>query len=277
MSNVLMCQVAYSKTPYMTKEACVNIYSIEELCYFIYNNVYLLDNSFVSDELISWIKDCVQLPKVAGAIEGIKDRANALANLIRILNNEIGYYSEDEWTALLEDVENNSKMSVDMRRKVRADGLLRNGRYAKALEEYESILDDMREHDSSLIAGIYHNLGVCAAQMFLFKNAAEYFSKAYDNYANTDSYQSMLCAMKMSMTTPEYLSFLAEHKESYEDSLEVERRMEILKLSWGEQPAHKYIKELEQKKIEGGSYYESVDRFVEDVKDRYRGYVNGSW
>ena len=145
------------------------------------------------------------------------------------------------------------------------------------MEEYESILCDMTDKDESLIAGIYHNLGVCAAKMFLFERAAHFFEKAYENYANTESYQEMLLALKMAMEPTEYLNYLSEHKESYEDSLEVERKIEILRLSWGEQPAYKYFREIEQLKEEGGSYYESLDRITDDVKSSYRGYVNGTW
>ncbi len=277
MSNVLLCSGKLATNPYFVKEACMHLYSIEELCYYVFNNAFLLDDSFVNEKLVKWITEELELERLGAVVRSVMDSDAPLANLARALNNDIGYYSEEEWSGLIEDIESNSRMSLDVRKKVRADGLLKAGRYGKALEEYENILCDMTDPDVKLVAGIYHNLGVCAAKMFLFDRAACYFEKAYENYANTESYREMLWALKLALESTEYLEFLSEHKESYEDSLEVERQMEVLRLSWGEQPAHKYFRELEQLKAEGGSYYDSLDRLTDDVKSNYRGYVNGTW
>ena len=164
--------------PYFVKEACMHLYSIEELCYYVYNNAFLLDDNFVNEKLIEFIKTELNLEKLADQIEEIAGKKGALSNLTRILNNEVGYYSENEWSTLIEDIENNSKMSLDVRKKVRADGLLNAGRFGKAMEEYENILCDLTDNDEQLIAGLYHNLGVCAAKMFLFEKAAGFFQKA---------------------------------------------------------------------------------------------------
>jgi len=277
MSNVILCIGRYATEPYFVKEACMHLYSIEELCYYVFNNVYLLDDGFVNDGLIKWISEELELDNISRLLSEIVGKTDALGNLVRILNNEVGYYQEEQWKGLLDDIESNSRLSLDMRKKIRADGLLNAGRYGKALEEYENILCDLTDNDEKLIAGIYHNLGVCAAKMFIFEKAAEYFKKAYECYANTESYREMLFALKLAYEPTEYLNYLSEHKESYEDSLEVERKMEILRLSWGEQPAYKYFREIEQQKNEGGAYYDSLDRLTEDVKQNYRGYVNGTW
>lgn len=277
MSNVILCQGTYATTPYFITEACVHIYSIEELCFYIYNNAFLLDDTFVSEKLADWIEHELNLEKVATTIRTVIDKPRALENLARIMNNEIGYYSEDEWSTLIGDIANNSRVSLDARRKVRADGLLNSGRYVKAMEEYEGILCNITDNDERLVAGIYHNLGVCSAKLFLFDKAAVYFEKAYDSYANTESYQEMLWALKLSLQPSKYLDYLSEHKESYEDSLEVERKMEILRMTWGETPAHKYLKELNMLKSEGGSYYDGLESLTDEVKEQYRSSVNGVW
>lgn len=277
MSNVMLCLGTYATTPYFVSESCIHLFSIEELCFYIYNNAFLLDDSFVNEKLADWIENELSLKTVADTVRSICDKNGALGNLVRVLNNEIGYYSEDEWTALLEDIANNSRMSLDNRKKIRADGLLSSGRYIKAMEEYEGILLGLTDNDEQLLAGVYHNLGVCAAKLFLFDKAAVFFQKAYESYANTESYQEMLWALKLSMSPTTYLDYLADHKESYEDSLEVERSLEILRMSWGEQPSHKYLKELGMLKSDGGPYYDGIERLTDEVKEQYRSSVNGTW
>lgn len=277
MSNVLLCQGALAKNPYYVKEACLYLYSVEELCYFVYHYAYILDDSFVSEKLITWIDEELELEKLSNKVSSVCGRKGALGNLVRVLNNEIGYYSEDEWVSLLEDIDSNSKMSLSQRRKIRADGLLKSEKYAQALEEYENLLYEGDIDEPSFVAKIYHNLGVCAAKLFMFEKAADFLEKAYEIYPNTESYVEMLSARKMYMSNVEYVNYVGDIKDNVDDSLEVERQFEILKLSWGEQPAYKYFRELAKQKDEGGSYYASIDKLAQEVKDKYRGYINGAW
>ena len=107
MSNVLLCMGELAVNPYFVKEACMHLYSIEELCYYVYNNAFLLDDNFVNEKLIEFIKTELNLEKLADQIEEIAGKKGALSNLARILNNEVGYYSENEWSTLIEDIENN--------------------------------------------------------------------------------------------------------------------------------------------------------------------------
>lgn len=277
MSNVILCQGALAKNPYYVKEACIYLYSIEELCYFVYHYAYVLDDSFVTDKLTEWIGQELELENVAMKVASIRVKKGALGNLVRVLNNEIGYFSEDEWVSLLEDIDSNSRMSLSQRRKIRADGLLKSEKFAQALEEYENLLYEGDIDDPSFIAKVYHNLGVCAAKLFMFEMAADFLEKAYETYPNTESYIEMLSARKLYMKNTEYIDYVGDKKNNVDDSLEVERKFEILKLSWGEQPAYKYFRELAKQKDEGGSYYSSIDTLVDEVKEKYRGFINGAW
>ena len=47
MSNVIVCEGTLAKTPYFVSEDGINLYSIEELCYYLMTNAYLLDDSVV--------------------------------------------------------------------------------------------------------------------------------------------------------------------------------------------------------------------------------------
>ena len=56
MNNVCLCVGNYAKTPYYVKISDISLYSIEELCYYFMDKVYLLDDSIVSAELVRWVK-----------------------------------------------------------------------------------------------------------------------------------------------------------------------------------------------------------------------------
>lgn len=270
MSNVILCQGAYAKTPYYAADDCRNLYSIEELCYYLYHNAYLLDDSFVTSELSVWIAEELELPELGKEVNKLVGRAEALAKLVATLSNNIGYYEEEEWLELLQDIGRNNKLTIEERRKIRADGFLDEGKYALAMDEYAVIIRETSVSQVKLRAKVYHNMGVAAARLFMFELAADYFGKAYENFANTESYVSMLCAMKMYMSQAEYLDYLSKHQESYEDSLEVERKCEFLKLDWSRQPARMFFSEILELKKEGKAYYDGIISMAEEVKDEYR-------
>ncbi len=269
-SNVLLCQGRYAKTPYFASDDCKNIYCIEELCYYLYHNAYLLDDGFVKKDLAEWIDSELGLSELANDIAKVCSRHDALLRLIEILQSRIGFYSDEEWAGLIDDVGSNNELNTSERRKVRADGFLKERHYGLAMDEYDVILKQTDIREVKLRAGVYHNLGVCAAGLMMFERAAGYFERAYDTYPNAESYVDMLAAMKLYMSSDEYLAYLSDHKETYEDSLEVERRFERADSGWDMSAAGLYLKELETRKRQGKAYYDEIDSLTEEVKEQYR-------
>ena len=270
MDNVILCCGRYAKNPYFLKEECQNLYSIEELCYYLYNNAYLHDDTFICDNLIQWIHDELGLGELAERLLLIKGKPDALVKTVFTLMEDIGYYGQDEWNEMLGILKEQNHLTVQEKRKARADNFLHNNKYTMAADEYEILLKETDESQIKLRAKIYHNMGICAVNQFLFERASKYFKEAYDTYANTESYVQYLTSLKMNMTPQEYLNFLSKHPESYEDSLEVERRIESLKQQWKIQPVLKHFKELSDLKDKGNPYYTGIDEMTENVKEEYR-------
>ncbi len=273
MSNLILCQGEYSKTPYYLSGDCRNIYCIEELCYYLYHNAYLLDDDFVTYELADWISESLNLKELGREINKICRKNDALAKLVTILSERVGFYSTDEWNALIREIEQNGGLSTSERRKLRADGFLKAGKFGLALDEYDQMIRDNDAGDDRFRAKVYHNLGVCQAKLFMFQRAAESFEMAYKIFANTESYVSMLCAMKMYMSSSDYLSYLSSHKETYEDSLEVEQRFSTVKDGFGSGPVSRYIAEIGKNKSQGTDYYDGIETLTEEVKEEYRNQV----
>ena len=64
MSGLILC-TKKSDVPYRIKESDINIYSIEELAYYLYNNAYFTDNDFFSEDLIQYIEEKLGLKHIA--------------------------------------------------------------------------------------------------------------------------------------------------------------------------------------------------------------------
>ena len=48
MGSYILCQVKRASMPYYIENISTNIYSIEELCYYFYHNIYLLDETILT-------------------------------------------------------------------------------------------------------------------------------------------------------------------------------------------------------------------------------------
>ena len=55
MNDITLCTM-HTEKPYYIKEINKNIYSIEELSYYLFNYLYLIDDQFFSEGLIDYIE-----------------------------------------------------------------------------------------------------------------------------------------------------------------------------------------------------------------------------
>ncbi len=55
MGELILCRMPIAGSPYYIEEKGINIYSLEELSYYIANSTYLLTPAFMNRQLISWI------------------------------------------------------------------------------------------------------------------------------------------------------------------------------------------------------------------------------
>ena len=53
MSAMILCRGKVADNPLYIMQSGIRLYTEEELCYYIYNNIYILTNDFINDELIT--------------------------------------------------------------------------------------------------------------------------------------------------------------------------------------------------------------------------------
>ena len=97
MSGYILCQVKQAKLPYYIENISTNIYSIEELCFYFYHNIYLLDSTILNEELCFWIRDQLGLKKLAENLyKHLDDDEMKVGDFILPVFREISYLSLEE-------------------------------------------------------------------------------------------------------------------------------------------------------------------------------------
>ena len=68
--SVIYCGKS-NTVPYYIKEADLNVYSIQELAYFVYNYPMLISNNFVNKNLILYIYSELKMPELSTELNNL--------------------------------------------------------------------------------------------------------------------------------------------------------------------------------------------------------------
>ena len=65
MGAVMICKREPAETPYYIESMGIRIYSMEELAYFLYENIYLVDKRMLGERLWEWLRTEMHNPELA--------------------------------------------------------------------------------------------------------------------------------------------------------------------------------------------------------------------
>lgn len=276
MGRILLCTGKYAKNPYRFESVCVNIYCVEELCYLFAGNPFMIDQSVMDKELAQWLdKEC-----------GLTDLSHQLLNLlgkgcqpgifVSTIMSYVNYCTAQEIKKIDEVLQSNVGLNDFERQKKQADFLLKNNRYMLAIEEYDSLCRRLPDTESSLKPAVFHNMGVAYAGLFMFEMAAKYFKRAYDMTKDEESGIEFLTARRLHLKEDAYITFVGEHGEYYNLSMQVEKRLQAAKEEFEASQENRMLTALKIYKDEGNaaSYYEEIDKIITKKKDEYRELVS---
>lgn len=77
--RVSVCVGSYAKMPYRIPGLGTDVYSMEELCYCLKENAFLLDLSLMEDGLLDWVEKECGLRELAKALHPLVHRQGSSA------------------------------------------------------------------------------------------------------------------------------------------------------------------------------------------------------
>lgn len=272
MSGLLLCGKR-TTNPYYIKEAGINIYSIEELCYYLYNNTYMVGQEFFCDELIKFVSDELELPSLGQRLRQKIDYKDTLDTMVMEVLTSVAYYSHDECKGIEETIKAFGSKSKPERMKAMADMLLDRMKYVSAAKAYKEILNNRDEvYETGFVANIWNNLGVVYAKQFLFEDSVNCFKMACDIDRKEEYFDNMVCSAIFSRNDSVLADLTAQYQigegmlEQYMKAIESNRKMMV---------REKDFMELKDKlkydgRVELAVYNEDIRRVLERWKEEYR-------
>lgn len=181
MSGLILCSKK-SDTPYRIADADINIYSIEEFAYYLYNNAYFVDDNFFNEDLVKYIEMELNLPKIAQKLKYAMGQKQSFAELVMLIINSSMYYDEAAEKKFEKELRVIGSKGMLERMKARADMLMENGKLGSAKKTLTNILADnmYKKPGPEFYSEVYVSLGKIDCRMFYFEEGIENYKTAYE-------------------------------------------------------------------------------------------------
>ena len=255
-----LCQIKQAKKPYYIESISTNIYSIEELCFYLYENVYLIDQTIVNEALCDWIRDELGLKKLYRQLYEQLEKQQGVVYFIVPIFREAGYLSVKKLREVQEKLGKLEVQPEDSRQKLKGDYLVKSGMYSSAMHEYYQILDRKGpgKLGSQFYAEIWNNLGCAYAHMFRFKEAADCYLTAWRQTRTKELLRKYVSALPLYLPEEEYKKKL---QELGADSGLISKIQEY---------NSKILQEPSQAINQSYAEHENVGKLLEELKEEYR-------
>lgn len=246
MSGYILCQTKKAEVPYFIENISTNIYSLEELCYYLYHNLYLIDQTIINEGLCNWLSEQLNLTELAGKLRPNIGKFASAEDILYPIFKEINYLSYEELRALNTQLLKLDAQEPAIRDKRKGDCLVENGMYVNAIRVYQKLLErgNLEQAKAGLTRSVYHNLACAYSYLFQMEKASECFFKAYEQSGAKEDLVTYLLAFKSAKTPIEYESRLEELKVP-EEVLELVKKEEDRFVKIPEKPVYsQHVDEL---------------------------------
>lgn len=220
---VIVAKGKLAKKAYEMPYTRVKIYTIEELCYYIYNNIYTINEDFFQPGLPVWLREELDMPVLSEKLAYMIEEEHGIKDLVVTILCSCDYYKEDEIREIVKILDEIASLPIYLKKKIKADNYLRAGRYGKSIQEYRKLL-----HGSFTInfkpeeyGNILHNLGIAHFYISSFEEAMEDFKEAYSRNHNPQSIRQYLWILLMQGKEQEFEAEAVSYGLPVEETKEI--------------------------------------------------------
>lgn len=237
MSSSILCHRKKAKQPYEIARIQRKIYTIEELCYYLCNHIYLIDYTIMNEHLCDWLEEELELNELSDNLRSLLEQNGTVEQFIVSILAYSSIYTTGELKAIQDVLERLKNQKPVEKQKYKADNLLQSGSVKSAIMAYQEII--LGEHDES-VPGIFYGkvygcLGAAYGRLFLYEEAAKMYEAAYQICEEEAMLKAYLYACRHYMSKEEYRNLL-HRSQIYmnldaviaEEVLEIENQVKVL-------------------------------------------------
>ncbi len=278
-----LCVGEYCENAYHVEGLELEVHCLEELCYCLKENAFLLDLSLMNDKLVDWIGEACGVKELAKQLYPMVHKQGSLSVFVITILQYVGMYDTEDIMQVEQVLKQGAGLSNLEKRKSQIDYMVEKRKYAAAIRGYDLLLEtwaNLEKEGRELPAGkvraaILHNKGVALTGLMLYDKAADQFREAWQTDPDRDHLDAYLAAKRMELTEDAYVAFAAQNPENYTESLELEKRIEQFEREWEQQPEYRQLQLRRTWRTEDRVKYDAEnERLTQALKNSYRISVN---
>ena len=272
VGKFIFCIGNKAKVPYTFTTTGVSVYTMEELCYYLYHNVDTLEEDLSNIQLVTWIRTELGMEERADFLEQLVNRHSSLKDIVVSIFCSTDYYTEEEINRLIAEIDSLYDMLPIERKKRHADMLTKFKKYREAGFEYRQIIDD---RDFSLLdevsqGDVSHNLGVLTARNGRFQAAAKLFDSAYRKNNNKESLCQYIYCLKLDGDEDAFNREISAHAGDDELIRRIENQFYFIEDNREYNADYMNVLKLMELKDNDEEFWHLFDEILMKIKQKYR-------
>ena len=210
MSSLILCHKKKAKRAYEIARIHRRIYTIEELCYYLCNHLYLVDYTMMNEKLCDWLEEELELADLAGTLREMMEQNESMEQFIVTILAYSSIYTTAELSRIQDVLDRLKNQRPIEKQKYKADNLLESGSVKSAIMAYQEIIHGERDEsvDGKFYGRVYACLGAAYGRLFLYEEAAKMYEAAFQICEEESMLRAYLYACRKYMNGEEYLSLL---------------------------------------------------------------------
>lgn len=181
MGQLILCKSPRAKTPFCIESGKVNIYSLEELMFYVQSARFVARDDFMRPEFIDWVACEIGQKELAAMLQEKLSSNSGLKDFFLPIEAANGYLTTSELQILNVRLQKYDHMSGLEAKKFYADQFMYQEKYVQAISAYRQLLNDpsVISQQGHVAGDIWSNLGCAYAKMQDFTEAVECFARGY--------------------------------------------------------------------------------------------------
>lgn len=231
MGSLVLCHERHAVQPYEIARIHCKIFTIEELCYYLCNNLYLIDYTIMNEQLCAWLEEELGLSELAERLRDVIYTKGSIEKYVLTILKSSRIYKDAEMIQIQNVLERLKNQKDIERQKYKGDNLLESGEIEEAILVYQAILNEEKDEsvDAKFYGRIYAALGAAYGKMFLYQESAKMYDRAYQICEEKELLKPYLYASYKYMSLEEYHILLTKHEEYVEINAQMRQEIEDVK------------------------------------------------
>ncbi len=231
MGNLILCHDRHAVQPYEITRIHCRIYTIEELCFYLCNNLYLIDYTIMNGQLCDWLDEELGMESLASALRDVLRLHGSVEKFVLTILKSSKIYREPEMIRIQNVLEHLKNQKDIERQKFKGDNLLESGEVEEAILVYQAIMNQEKDEtvDDKFYGKIYAGLGAAYGRLFLYQESARMYDRAYQICGDRALLKPYLYASYKYMSLEEYHILITKNEQYMEINAQMRREIDEVK------------------------------------------------